>query len=118
MQNTPSARPNNSLSVISLVSGLGGWICVPVWFCVGLLPFIGLCITPLFVLIPVAWVTSIATGHIAIHQIKTSGENGRSYAITGLLLGYVGLAMAALAFIGLIVVLVLSNGDFLPLPPK
>ena len=31
---------------------------------------------------------SIITGHISLAQIKTSGENGKALAITGLVLGY------------------------------
>lgn len=114
----PHTRSNNSLSVISVISGGLGWAAVPVWFCVGLIPLISLCVTPLMALIPVAWITAIVTGHLALRELKTSGQEGRSYAIIGLILGYVGLALAVLAVIGLVVVLVLSNGDLLPLPPQ
>lgn len=114
----PPTRSNNSLSVISVISAGLGWGAVPVWFCVGFIPLISLCVTPLIVLIPVSWVTAIATGHLALNELKTSGQEGRSYAIIGLILGYVGLALAVLAVIGLVVVIVLSNGNILPLPPQ
>lgn len=34
---------------------------------------------------------AIITGHIALNQIKKTGEQGRGLAIAGLILGYVGL---------------------------
>ncbi|OBK28369.1 hypothetical protein A5634_01385 [Mycobacterium asiaticum] len=45
----------------------------------------------------------IVFGHISLSQIKKTGEDGRGLAIAGLVLGYVGTALAAIA---LIVVLV------------
>jgi hypothetical protein len=39
----------------------------------------------------ISWVGAVAgviTGHIAIAQIKRSGERGKSMAVTGLLIGY------------------------------
>ncbi|WP_353807352.1 DUF4190 domain-containing protein [Agromyces sp. SYSU T00194] len=42
---------------------------------------------------------AIITGHIALSQIKKTGEQGRGLAIAGLVIGYVGLV------IGLIVLL-------------
>jgi hypothetical protein len=51
----------------------------------------------------ISWVGSVAgviTGHVALAQIKRSGEKGRALAITGLVLGYLyiagSIAMAAL----------------------
>jgi Domain of unknown function (DUF4190) len=35
----------------------------------------------------------IICGHIALNQIKTSGENGRGMALAGLIIGYVFLAL-------------------------
>ncbi|WP_439565241.1 DUF4190 domain-containing protein [Microcella sp.] len=34
---------------------------------------------------------AVITGHIALSQIKKTGENGRGLAIAGLVLGYLGL---------------------------
>jgi len=54
----------------------------------------------------VSWVGSVAgiiTGHIALAQIKRSGEKGRALAITGLIIGYLylagGIAMAVLSLL-------------------
>ncbi|WP_426624996.1 DUF4190 domain-containing protein [Leifsonia sp. McL0607] len=49
-----------------------------------------------------AFIVSIAaviTGHIALAQIKRTGENGRGMALAGLIIGYVGVAAGALFFI-------------------
>ena len=62
-----------------------------------------------------AFVMSIAaviTGHIALSQIKRTGEGGRGFALAGLIIGYAGIGFAALFFvIWLILFLsVLSHG--------
>jgi len=43
----------------------------------------------------ISWVGAVAgviTGHIALAQIKRSGEQGRALAVTGLVLGYLYIA--------------------------
>ncbi|GAB3121633.1 DUF4190 domain-containing protein [Glaciibacter psychrotolerans] len=49
---------------------------------------------------------AIITGHIALSQIKRTGENGRGLAIAGVVIGYVSLAVSilvgALFIIGMI----------------
>jgi hypothetical protein len=67
-------RSLNTLAVVSLASALSG---------VGSLP-------------------AIITGHIALAQIKRSSENGRTLAIVGTVLGYLGIATAVLFTIGAI----------------
>ncbi len=42
---------------------------------------------------------AIITGHIALGQIKKTGEKGRGLAIAGLVLGYLGLVGGIIAFI-------------------
>jgi peptidyl-prolyl cis-trans isomerase B (cyclophilin B) len=49
-----------------------------------------------------AFVMSIAaviTGHIALAQIKRTGESGRGLALAGLIIGYVGVAFTAIFFL-------------------
>lgn len=53
------AAPTNSLAIVALIGGL-------------LMPIVG-----------------IICGHIALNQIKRSGEGGKGLAVTGLVLGYV-----------------------------
>jgi uncharacterized protein YacL len=55
---------------------------------------------------------AVITGHIALSQIKRTGEKGRGLAIAGLVLGYLG--MIAGLIVGLIVFLAIaSNPDVL-----
>ena len=59
----------------------------------------------------ISWVGSVAgviTGHIALAQIKRSGEKGRALAITGLVLGY--LYIAGSIFFGLLMLLFSLRG--------
>ena len=42
---------------------------------------------------------AVISGHVALQQLKTSGQKGRWMALTGLVLGYVGIASAILFFI-------------------
>jgi len=70
----PPVRPTNVLGIITLVLGVLGFAIVPV-----------------------------VTGHIALAQIKRTGDDGRGITIAGLILGYIGLAgylLAALFFFG------------------
>ena len=46
----------------------------------------------------------IITGHIALSQIKRTGENGRGLAIAGLIIGYVYIAFIVLMVIIAIIV--------------
>lgn len=63
-------RPTNVLGIITLVLGVLGFALVPV-----------------------------ITGHIALAQIKRTGDEGRGITIAGLVLGYVGLAGYTLGFV-------------------
>jgi hypothetical protein len=65
-------RSLNTLSVVSLASALTG----------------------------IGSLMAIITGHVALAQIKRSQENGRSLAIIGTILGYLGLIGATLLTIG------------------
>ena len=72
----PPVRPTNVLGIITLVLGVLGFAIVPV-----------------------------VTGHIALAQIKRTGDDGRGITIAGLVLGYIGLAgylLAALFFFGML----------------
>jgi len=42
---------------------------------------------------------AIITGHIALNQIKKTGEQGRGLAIAGLVLGYIGLVVGIIIII-------------------
>jgi hypothetical protein len=48
-------------------------------------------------------VAAIITGHVALTQIKKSGESGRGLALAGTVVGYVTVAFWVLASIGLLI---------------
>lgn len=73
------ARKTNALAVISLVAGLCGF---------SLVPFFGS-------------IAAVVTGHLALGQIRDSGEDGSTFAKAGLWLGYIGLGLLVLALVGL-----------------
>jgi len=43
---------------------------------------------------------AVVTGHIARRQIRRTGEQGAGFALAGLILGYIGLALMALGIAG------------------
>lgn len=58
-----------------------------------------------FVLSFVVNLAGVITGHIALGQIKRTGEKGRGFALAGVIIGYVSLAASVAAAIILVVVL-------------
>jgi ABC-type amino acid transport system permease subunit len=86
---TPAA-PINQLSLWSMITGIAsltvGWV-IP-------LPF---------------GVAAVILGHIGLSQVKKTGEQGRTYALTGLVTGYVSIAIGIIA----IVLIVLFFGALL-----
>ena len=75
----------NALAIVSLVSSLVGLV---VWF-----------------LAPIA---GIITGHIALGQIKRTGEAGQGMAMAGLIIGYVLTGLSVLLVIGYIIVIAIA----------
>ncbi len=75
------AATTNTMAIISMISSIIGW------FSFGVLCVVG-----------------VILGHISLKQIKNSGEGGRPVALTGLIVGYIGIAGW---IIGLIVFVVL-----------
>ena len=68
---TPTAAKTNTLAIISLVTSI-------------------------------LWGTALVgviTGHIALSQIKRTGESGRALALAGVIIGYVGIGSALLGII-------------------
>ncbi|NYF16226.1 hypothetical protein HDC37_001040 [Microbacterium sp. AK009] len=80
-----AAPKTNTMAIVSLISSLVGVV---------LIPFIGSLV-------------GVITGHMALSQIKRTGEQGRGLALAGTIVGYVGL--------GFILLLVLFFLSFLPL---
>lgn len=78
----PTYRPTSTTAVVSLISGLLGWT---------LLPLLGS-------------VVAIITGHIARSEIRRNPESlqGDGLAVAGLILGYAGIAIGVVIFVGLL----------------
>jgi uncharacterized BrkB/YihY/UPF0761 family membrane protein len=78
----------NSLALVALILGIAGF-------------FTG-----------IASIGAIVVGHISLSQIKKTGEEGRSMALWGLILGYVAVALfiIAIVFIGIFVAAAASTG--------
>jgi hypothetical protein len=54
-------------------------------------------------------IAGIITGHIALAQLKHSGQSGRGLAIAGLAIGYAGIALGLLMGIGRVVLALVGN---------
>ena len=86
----PPPRPTNSMAVVALVSAL--------------------------VFAPLG----IVFGHIALSQIRRSGEEGHGLAIAGLVIGYIftGLFVVGIVFWVILVVVLANTIDKLPSTPS
>lgn len=122
----PSGPRNNQMALFSIVTGVGGWLVSILLTCLsfalvalGVLTFglgsvLSICLIPVQCLIPIAWIVSVVTGHVALKQIKDSGdvEGGRGMAIAGLISGYLGLGMICLLVVVSIILMI--TGASLP----
>ena len=54
-------------------------------------------------------VAAVITGHISLAQLKKSNESGRGLALTGMILGYVGIAVWVLGGIGMAIARIFIN---------
>ena len=84
---SPPATPYNTLAVVSLVAGIAAWMPIPL----------------------LGGLVAIITGHIALHQLKTSPERGRDLAIGGLVLGYLHMALVVV-MLGIFLLVFLGVG--------
>jgi heme A synthase len=57
---------------------------------------------------------AIITGHIALAQIKRTGEKGRGLALAGVILGYAGIALGTLVIVAniLLAVAAATSGEY------
>lgn len=76
------ARPTNTLAIVSLAFGIASYVVLPV----------------------IGAFVAIVTGHMARGQIKRTGEGGNGFALAGLILGYVHLALAVIAIVVIVIV--------------
>ena len=60
---------------------------------------------------------SIITGHISLAQLKTSGENGKALAITGLVLGYLQVVLGIIFVVSQVLFFALVDKGMIGLQP-
>ena len=82
--------PTNVLAIVSLVTGLLG---------LSFAPFIGS-------------IAAVITGHIALHQIKATHEQGRGMALAGLIMGYVLLGLFVIGLAVILFIFVVSMNSY------
>jgi len=75
-------RQTSSLAIVSLISGVLGWTLLPLLGCI----------------------VAILTGHLGRAEIRRNPDQyqGDGLAVIGLVLGYVGIALAALAVLAFV----------------
>lgn len=81
------ARKTNTLAIVSMIAAIVGFIWV--------LPFVGS-------------LAGAIMGHLSLGQIKRTGEGGRGMALTGVILGWIGVAIAVL--IGIFFIIAIFYG--------
>ena len=84
----PAAAPTNTMAIVSMISSIIGW------FAFGSLCIVG-----------------VILGHISLKQLKTSGEGGRGMALTGLIMGYIGIAGWVIGLIIFFIVLGIAGAS-------
>jgi hypothetical protein len=75
----PPAK-TNTMAIVSLILSIAGLVIVP---------FIGSLVGAIL-------------GHVSLGQLKTSGEQGRGLAVAGVIIGWVGLALAIIGTIAIV----------------
>lgn len=63
------AAKTNSMAVVALIASIAGLTLVPI----------------------IGSIVGVITGHIALRQVRTSGEQGRGMALAGTIMGWVGI---------------------------
>nr|WP_260149140.1 DUF4190 domain-containing protein [Microbacterium endophyticum] len=64
----------------------------------------------MFVLPLIASIVAVITGHISLKQLKSSGESGRALALSGTIIGWVGVGIWALVIVGFLIFFVFAIG--------
>jgi hypothetical protein len=110
----------NKLAKTSLILGLLGWFfyilqwCFDLTFGLLLAAFTGgtstICTSVLDILPFALWLVGIVAGHVALGQIRNTGAPGRTGAVWGLVLGYVGLTFTILLIVIIIILLAAGVG--------
>lgn len=109
IETTPEP-PTNDLALVSLLTGVGGWVVLLLGLCSLSSPF-GVFCGGISLL---SWLVALPTGYLAQREIAEHGESGRRMARTGVAAGVLG--MLAVMLILLLVILgllgIISVGIF------
>jgi hypothetical protein len=113
-------KANSKFAVTSLSLGLVGWVVYTLQWCFDLTLGILLAaftagisavfLTVLDIIPFILWLAGIVIGHMALSQIKRSGGGGRSRAVCGLLLNYLGLFFSIIFNIVIIILILAGAG--------
>lgn len=90
----PTTPRTNPLAIIGMIASIAGFILI--------LPFVGS-------------LAGAIMGHISLGQIKRNGDSGRGMALTAVILGWVGVALAivgAIIIFGLIAYAASTRGQY------
>ena len=74
------------------------------------LAIVSLCLSLATLILGVTAIGGVITGHIALSQIKRTGENGRGLALAGVIVGYSLIALGIVAIIAYIAAFALFFG--------
>ena len=96
----PELPPTNDMALVSLLTGLGGWVVVVLGFCSAGSAF-AICCLGIALL---SWIAALFSGSFALREIAERGDNGRKLALWGLGSGAVGAGLA----VTLVILLLLS----------
>jgi len=80
--------PNNTLAIVAMVLSLAG------------------------ILTGITAIVGAILGHVALSQIKRSGEGGRQFALTAIIAGWIITGLGLLIFIGIIIFYVVLFASF------
>jgi hypothetical protein len=83
------ATKTNGLAITSLIAAIASFV---------VLPFIGS-------------IVAVITGHLALKQLRTSGEAGRGMALAGTIVGWVGVAFGLLFIVFIVIALTAAIGS-------
>jgi hypothetical protein len=79
----PQSRPTNTMAVVSLIAAISAFVIAPL----------------------VGSIVAVITGSMAKKQIAESGEEGGGMATAGLVVGYIGIALAVLGLIFVVILI-------------
>lgn len=109
----------NQLALWSGILGIAGWVFILLNYCLGAIFTLitlgigSICIMGVQCIIPILWIIGVILGHVGLGQVNRTGESGKGWAVTGLILGYLGLLSVLVLVV--LVILGVAAGVSIPL---